>query len=72
YLAADLKTLVERTIHEGAIRNLQNNINETDFLLIHDFRKAQKGFVPFSLQTLESPTKYASILADCPLRLWSG
>ncbi|KAF0467794.1 AAA-domain-containing protein [Gigaspora margarita] len=99
YLAADLKTLVERTIHEGAVRNLQNNVNEVDFLLIQDdFRKAQKGFVPFSLrgvklhtsnvswtdiggleetrkvllETLEWPTKYASIFANCPLRLRSG
>ncbi|CAG8643526.1 36497_t:CDS:10, partial [Racocetra persica] len=99
YLAADLKTLVERTIHEGAVRNLQNNINEADFLLVQDdFRKAQKGFVPFSLrgvklhtsdvswtdiggleetrkvllETLEWPTKYASIFANCPLRLRSG
>ncbi|KAF0407555.1 AAA-domain-containing protein [Gigaspora margarita] len=99
YLAADLKTLVERTIHEGAVRNLQNNANEVDFLLIQDdFRKAQKGFVPFSLrgvklhtsnvswtdiggleetrkvllETLEWPTKYASIFANCPLRLRSG
>ena len=31
YLSADLKTLVERTIHEGAVRNLQNNVNEIDF-----------------------------------------
>ncbi|CAG8487760.1 12625_t:CDS:2 [Racocetra fulgida] len=96
YLAADLKTLVERTIHEGAVRSLQNNVNEADFLLVQDdFRKAQKGFVPFSLrgvklhtsdvswtdiggleetrkvllETLEWPTKYASIFANCPLRL---
>ncbi|CAG8696841.1 3353_t:CDS:10 [Cetraspora pellucida] len=99
YLAADLKTLVERTIHEGAVRNLQNNIDEADFLLVQDdFREAQRGFIPFSLrgvklhtsdvswtdiggleetrkvllETLEWPTKYASIFANCPLRLRSG
>ncbi|RIA82621.1 P-loop containing nucleoside triphosphate hydrolase protein, partial [Glomus cerebriforme] len=96
YLAADLKVLVERAIHEGAARQLNN---ESQFLITReDFRKAQEGFVPFSLrgvklhtsevswtdigglketknvllETLEWPTKYASIFANCPLRLRSG
>ncbi|KAF0478531.1 AAA-domain-containing protein [Gigaspora margarita] len=61
YLAADLKTLVERTIHEGAVRNLQNNVNEIDFLLIQDdFRKAQKGFIPFSLRGVKLHTSNVS------------
>ncbi|GBC05391.1 hypothetical protein RclHR1_00620031 [Rhizophagus clarus] len=96
YSAADLKVLVERTIHEGATRQLNN---ESQFLLTReDFHKAQEGFVPFSLrgvklhtsevswtdigglketkkvllETLEWPTKYAPIFANCPLRLRSG
>ncbi|GET62029.1 AAA-domain-containing protein [Rhizophagus irregularis DAOM 181602=DAOM 197198] len=96
YFAADLKVLVERTIHEGAARQLNN---ESQLLLTReDFHKAQEGFVPFSLrgvklhtsevswtdiggleetkkvllETLEWPTKYASIFANCPLRLRSG
>ncbi|CAG8441846.1 9508_t:CDS:10, partial [Acaulospora colombiana] len=99
YLAADLKVLVERAIHEGAIRQLQGNVDGSEFLLTQeDFHHARKGFVPFSLrdvklhtsdvnwtdiggldetrkvllETLEWPTKYASIFANCPLRLRSG
>ncbi|CAG8436460.1 4148_t:CDS:10 [Funneliformis mosseae] len=99
YLAADLKALVERTIHEGVSRHLHSGNDESQFLLTQeDFRKAQKEFVPFSLrgvklhtskvswtdigglvetrkvllETLEWPTKYASIFANCPLRLRSG
>ncbi|KAG0320385.1 Peroxisome biosynthesis protein pex1 [Dissophora globulifera] len=134
YLAADLKAFLERTVHEGAVRNIaaqlatrkeheENDLldhpapngnstkapeptqdpastsSEDDFSLTQaDFLKAQEGFVPSSLrgvklqssatswldigglnetrkillETLEWPTKYASIFSQCPLRLRSG
>ncbi|KAF9585912.1 Peroxisome biosynthesis protein pex1 [Lunasporangiospora selenospora] len=144
YLAADLKAFLERTVHEGAVRNIAaqadqlsrqadstlpaspkaitNGISSEqgvpngissggndsddpsldsseDFMLTQaDFLKAQEGFVPSSLrgvklqssatswldiggltetrrillETLEWPTKYASIFSQCPLRLRSG
>jgi len=129
YLAADLKAFLERTVHEGAVRNIaaqveSHNVNTTvsvkavsngvgseasapiddasgeqEFSLTQaDFLKAQEGFVPSSLrgvklqssatswldigglnetrkillETLEWPTKYASIFSQCPLRLRSG
>ncbi|KAJ2955751.1 hypothetical protein NQZ79_g8299 [Umbelopsis isabellina] len=114
YLAADLKALIERAVHEGAVRSIKQRIhgstNDVDSgvdvetpphpftLTQEDFQKAQEGFVPSSLrgvklqssgvnwadigglnetrktllETLEWPTKYASIFANCPLRLRSG
>ncbi|KAG0370147.1 P-loop containing nucleoside triphosphate hydrolase protein [Gamsiella multidivaricata] len=134
YLAADLKAFLERTVHEGAVRNIAAQVarskeeaaeashslpngsakaieavsdlngvpgssSEDDFMLTQaDFLKAQEGFVPSSLrgvklqssatswldigglnetrkillETLEWPTKYASIFSQCPLRLRSG
>ncbi|OZJ02749.1 hypothetical protein BZG36_03349 [Bifiguratus adelaidae] len=138
YSAADLQSLVERSVHEAAVRNIKairerqkkshksndespsiptgvNGIDHiptssitapvagsegmSDFLLTQeDFEKARKGFVPASLrgvklqtsqvgwadigglretkktllETLEWPTKYASIFQSCPLRLRSG
>ncbi|KAG0215261.1 Peroxisome biosynthesis protein pex1 [Mortierella sp. GBA30] len=134
YLAADLKAFLERTVHEGAVRNIAAQVeshnkvdlptieqaeskdntpsktaakrvssslspSEDDFTLTQaDFLKAQEGFVPSSLrgvklqssatswldigglnetrkmllETLEWPTKYASIFSQCPLRLRSG
>lgn len=114
YLAADLKALIERAVHEGAVRSIRQRIhgsnNDVDSgvdvetpphpftLTQEDFQKAQEGFVPSSLrgvklqssgvnwadigglnetrktllETLEWPTKYASIFANCPLRLRSG
>lgn len=126
YLAADLKAFLERTVHEGAVRNIAAHIethkvssgseesgkkvetsatltsgvsHDEEFSLTQaDFLKAQEGFVPSSLrgvklqssatswldigglnetrkillETLEWPTKYASIFSQCPLRLRSG
>ncbi|KAG0249408.1 Peroxisome biosynthesis protein pex1 [Mortierella polycephala] len=133
YLAADLKAFLERTVHEGAVRNIASQTtsqigeagtaqtnhtipkgtapsktptestptpaSEDEFSLTQaDFLKAQEGFVPSSLrgvklqssatswldigglnetrkillETLEWPTKYASIFSQCPLRLRSG
>ncbi|KAI8598019.1 P-loop containing nucleoside triphosphate hydrolase protein [Dissophora ornata] len=139
YLAADLKAFLERTVHEGAVRNIAAQLanrkegeddashskthaipngkaliteltsatastasassSEDEFTLTQgDFLKAQEGFVPSSLrgvklqssatswldigglnetrkillETLEWPTKYASIFSQCPLRLRSG
>ncbi|KAF9191576.1 Peroxisome biosynthesis protein pex1 [Haplosporangium sp. Z 767] len=122
YLAADLKAFLERTVHEGAVRNIASQTtsqteemgatpsetragsastpaSEDEFTLTQaDFLKAQEGFVPSSLrgvklqssatswldigglnetrkillETLEWPTKYASIFSQCPLRLRSG
>ncbi|RUP52274.1 hypothetical protein BC936DRAFT_149531 [Jimgerdemannia flammicorona] len=138
YLAADLKAVVERAMHEGAVRNIRANVNGLQRASIasevpngvlnddgvssgdgrpptsnvssaanggvafsltqQDFDNARRGFVPSSLrgvklqtsevswadigglnetrrtllETLEWPTKYASIFANCPLRLRSG
>ncbi|PKC11770.1 AAA-domain-containing protein [Rhizophagus irregularis] len=58
YFAADLKVLVERTIHEGAARQLNN---ESQLLLTReDFHKAQEGFVPFSLRGVKLHTSEVS------------
>ncbi|KAJ8659027.1 hypothetical protein O0I10_005409 [Lichtheimia ornata] len=104
YLAADLKQLIERTVHEGAVRSIKEKIAQQDNqsssvqLIQADFSKAREDFVPSSLrgvklqssgvmwsdigglhetrktllETLEWPTKYASIFSQCPLRLRSG
>ncbi|KAI8076629.1 P-loop containing nucleoside triphosphate hydrolase protein [Gilbertella persicaria] len=103
FLATDLKALIERTVHEGAIRSIKdNNREETEKkelkLIQADFTQAREGFVPSSLrgvklqssgvnwsdigglnetrkallETLEWPTKYAAVFAQCPLRLRSG
>jgi peroxin-1 len=114
YLAADLKALIERAVHEGAVRSIKKRLNTSSddvdsgidvetpphpfTLTQEDFQTAQEGFVPSSLrgvklqssgvnwadigglnetrktllETLEWPTKYASIFANCPLRLRSG
>jgi peroxin-1 len=61
YLAADLKVLIERTIHEGASRQLHIENNESQFLLTQeDFYKAQEGFVPFSLRGVKLHTSEVS------------
>ncbi|KAI9481479.1 MAG: P-loop containing nucleoside triphosphate hydrolase protein [Benjaminiella poitrasii] len=104
FLAADIKTFIECTVHEGAIRSINNklegSVTEDDELTLvqEDFTKAREGFVPTSLrgvklqssgvnwsdigglnetrkallETLEWPTKYAAVFAQCPLRLRSG
>ncbi|KAK4696983.1 peroxin-1, partial [Phenoliferia sp. Uapishka_3] len=96
YLPADLRDLVDRAIHQAAIRaSTQTSSLE---LTLDDFTSAQVDFVPLSLrdvklqksevqwadigglhetrrilrETLEWPTKYGAIFADCPLRLRSG
>lgn len=94
YLPADLRDLVDRAIHQAAIRGEEDALRLTD----DDFKQAQTGFVPLSLrevklqkaevqwsdigglhetrrvlrETLEWPTKYGPIFANCPLRLRSG
>src|ERR1700753_3575275 len=61
YLAADLKVLVERTIHVGASRQLRSEDSEFQFLLTReDFYKAQEGFVPFSLRGVKLHTSEVS------------
>lgn len=137
YLPVDLRDLVERAVHQSAIRGVsaavQQEENELDgedhgvasapnglsspssafsskegvnghgsfashTLTMDDFTKAQEGFTPLSLrdiqltqsatrwsdigglqetrrvlrETLEWPTRYARIFAQCPLRLRSG
>jgi peroxin-1 len=111
YLPADIRDLVERTVHESAVRNAEARLQQTQSnssaeadrtavrsLTMDDFAKAQKGFTPLSLrdikltqsstrwddigglretrqvlrETLEWPTKYAKVFAQCPLRLRSG
>ncbi|KAI8084697.1 P-loop containing nucleoside triphosphate hydrolase protein [Halteromyces radiatus] len=114
YLAADLKALIERAVHEGAVRSIKEKMGDNRLeqvvdtddqqvqqslqLIQQDFTQAREGFVPSSLrgvklqssgvnwsdigglnetrhallETLEWPTKYASVFAQCPLRLRSG
>lgn len=57
YLAADLKALVERAIHESASRHLIENRDESEFSFKQeDFVKAQKDFIPFSLRGVKLHT----------------
>ncbi|CAG8433869.1 7006_t:CDS:10 [Diversispora eburnea] len=57
YLAADLKALVERAIHESASRHLIENKDESKFSFKQeDFIKAQKDFIPFSLRGVKLHT----------------
>ncbi|KAI8073284.1 P-loop containing nucleoside triphosphate hydrolase protein [Gongronella butleri] len=111
YLASDLRALVERAVHEGAVRSIKEKMDQADHsaidasdadlqlqLIQQDFAQAREGFVPASLrgvklqssgvmwsdigglnetrrtllETLEWPTKYAAVFAQCPLRLRSG
>ncbi|KAF7730872.1 Peroxisome biosynthesis protein pex1 [Apophysomyces ossiformis] len=59
YLAADLKALIERAVHEGAVRSIKSktSVNEKSSeggnnleLIQGDFTKAREGFVPSSLR----------------------
>ncbi|KAI8379654.1 P-loop containing nucleoside triphosphate hydrolase protein [Radiomyces spectabilis] len=59
YLAADLKALVERAVHEGAVRSIKKDLDAglieqehtpTFELKQEDFTKARDGFVPSSLR----------------------
>ncbi|KAI7899828.1 P-loop containing nucleoside triphosphate hydrolase protein [Cokeromyces recurvatus] len=54
FLAADIKAFIERTVHEGAIRNIKNNLKDESVeeltLIQEDFTKAREGFVPSSLR----------------------
>lgn len=65
YLAADLKALIERAVHEGAVRSIKEKTSndqptETDIESTHgqqalqltqqDFSQAREGFVPSSLR----------------------
>ncbi|ORY05217.1 AAA-domain-containing protein [Basidiobolus meristosporus CBS 931.73] len=113
YMASDLRVLVQRALHNAAIRNVRNiNLKTLNDLSLNgdrslhqhvqitqeDFEQARKDYVPVSLrgvklesssvewsdigglketkkvllETLEWPTKYAPIFANCPLRLRSG
>ncbi|KAJ3090325.1 Peroxisome biosynthesis protein pex1 [Quaeritorhiza haematococci] len=119
YMPADLRTLVERAMHEAAMGAVQESERREEIgrdregggdgdgdggegkslqLVQRDFVRAQVGYVPASLrgvklqtsdvswkdigglketkrvllETLEWPTKYAAIYAQCPLRLRSG
>ncbi|KAG0174872.1 Peroxisome biosynthesis protein pex1 [Apophysomyces sp. BC1034] len=61
YLAADLKALIERAVHEGAIRSIkteaateaQNRNGCSLDLLQQDFTNAREGFVPSSLRGIK-------------------
>ncbi|GAA5969154.1 hypothetical protein JCM11641_007489 [Rhodosporidiobolus odoratus] len=99
YLPADLRDLVDRAVHQAAIRTMAAGGKESTLSLSpDDFLTAQSGFTPLSLrdvklqksevqwadigglhearktlrETLEWPTKYGAIFANCPLRLRSG
>lgn len=106
YMPADLRDLVERAVHQSAVRSLEERQQKGSETVSHnvrsltmiDFDEALKGFTPLSLrdikltqsatrwsdigglqetrrvlrETLEWPTKYAKVFAQCPLRLRSG
>ena len=54
YLAADLKALIERTVHEGAVRSIKETTEEAKKVELQltqeDFKKARDDFVPSSLR----------------------
>ncbi|KAI8141634.1 P-loop containing nucleoside triphosphate hydrolase protein [Fennellomyces sp. T-0311] len=55
YLAADLKALIERTVHEGAVRSIKEKTDKPTEkvelqLTQEDFKKAREDFVPSSLR----------------------
>ncbi|ORZ02500.1 P-loop containing nucleoside triphosphate hydrolase protein, partial [Syncephalastrum racemosum] len=52
YLAADLKALIERAVHEGTVRSIKTaeDDNAKLQLMQEDFGKAQQDFVPSSLR----------------------
>lgn len=62
YLAADLKALIERAVHEGAVRSIKDKTNKENIdvedpnvqqnleLIQQDFSQAREGFVPSSLR----------------------
>ncbi|KAL1923883.1 uncharacterized protein VTP21DRAFT_6918 [Calcarisporiella thermophila] len=56
FLAADLRALVERAVHEGAVRQLrekmEGSVGKDSKLLLkqEDFNRARDGFVPSSLR----------------------
>ncbi|UZJ54732.1 hypothetical protein CBS101457_004052 [Exobasidium rhododendri] len=65
YLPADLKDLVERAVHQSAIRNAaaapssslvsssSSSSSKTRLLTMDDFEQAQKGFTPLSLRDIK-------------------
>jgi peroxin-1 len=50
FLAADIKALIERTIHEAAVRSIKSEESDGLRLKQQDFTKAREGFVPSSLR----------------------
>jgi peroxin-1 len=50
FLAADIKALIERTIHEAAVRSIKSEESDGLRLKQLDFTKAREGFVPSSLR----------------------
>jgi peroxin-1 len=64
YLAADLKTLVERAVHAAAVRSLSNPTHEAFIVEQRDFEEAQKGYTPSSLRGVKlqhSETSWSDI-----------
>lgn len=52
YLPADLKDLVERAVHQSAIRSVGNNTFSRR-VTMDDFKEAQKGYTPLSLRDIK-------------------
>jgi len=54
YLPADLRDLVERAVHQSAIRSATStDPSSTRLLKMVDFEQAQKGFTPLSLRDIK-------------------
>ncbi|KAI9099453.1 P-loop containing nucleoside triphosphate hydrolase protein [Phlyctochytrium arcticum] len=100
YSPADIVTLLDRTLHEAALRTIESGTGASNVIVQKDdFERARDGYMPAALrgvkleknsdvswndiggleyvkrtllETLEWPTKYAKIFANCTLRLRSG
>ncbi|GAA6011810.1 hypothetical protein JCM11491_000758 [Sporobolomyces phaffii] len=53
YLPADLRDLVDRAIHQSAIRTMTQSMGSAPVLSADDFIQAQLGFVPLSLRDVK-------------------
>lgn len=53
YLPADLKDLVERAVHQSAIRSAAASSSSLRLLTMDDFKEAQKDFTPLSLRDIK-------------------
>jgi peroxin-1 len=56
YLPTDLKSLIERALHQAAIRTIQTSKKSQLEVNQEDFRLAQEGFIPVALRGIKLQT----------------